>query len=241
MKTGGYYKNVIDLYDNEEVVLYIREDKNPKYQVKIKLPKCSRVRKSTGTSNERDAIRFAEDLYFDLKAKLRNGEPINSVKFSQVFKDWVIYREMRGRDSSYTKGDLRGAEIHLLPSFKNQDIRKIGFDEVNEHFHKRQKEDPPPSISTLNKDVRWLRHLFEFARNKNLIDIKPEIPVFSVKGRPNSRPHFTRDEYHHLYVFMRQHLKSTNHPTVYRSRFYLQQYVLILANCGIRVGEARNL
>ncbi len=241
MKKDGFYKSVFDVFDNGEVVVYLREDNNPKYQVKIKLPNSRRIRKSTGISNHRDAIRFAEDLYYDLKAKQRNGEAINPVKFSKVFKEWVRYREMRGQDSSYTAEDIRGAEIHLLPSFKDKDIRKIGFDEIIEHFEKRQKEIPAPAVSTLNKDKRWLRHLFLFARNKNLIDTIPEVPAIRVKGRPVSRPNFTRDEYHQLYVFMRKHLKETNHPTVYRSRFYLQQYVLILANCGIRVGEARNL
>lgn len=41
---------------------------------------------------------------------------------------------------------------------------------------------------------------------------------------------------------MQKRLKEAeDHSAHYRDRFYLQQYVLILSNSGIRVGEARRL
>ena len=33
----------------------------------------------------------------------------------------------------------------------------------------------------------------------------------------------------------------SDNPCYYRDRFYLQQYVLIMGNCGIRIGEGREL
>lgn len=48
-------------------------------------------------------------------------------------------------------------------------------------------------------------------------------------------------EWRQLYTFLRDYVKRAQDKRRYRERFYLQHYILILANTGIRVGEARYL
>ena len=63
-----------------------------------------------------------------------------------------------------------------------------------------------------------------------------------VKAKPqvNRRPHFDNEDYNKLTRYLRDFIKS-DHPRTVRDRKMLVNYVLILSNTGIRVGEARNL
>jgi integrase len=54
------------------------------------------------------------------------------------------------------------------------------------------------------------------------------------------RPHFDLKDWQLLIRHLREHIKH-GHPAVVRDRTLLVNYVLILANTGIRVGEARIL
>ena len=42
-------------------------------------------------------------------------------------------------------------------------------------------------------------------------------------------------------TYLRKYVKEAQDKQRYRERFYLQHYILILANSGIRIGEARHL
>ena len=56
----------------------------------------------------------------------------------------------------------------------------------------------------------------------------------------NRRPHFDLRDWRKLTRYLREFIKIEHKP-VRRDRTLLANYVLILANTGIRVGEARNL
>ena len=72
-------------------MLYKRADhQNPKWTVRLKVPEVSGfVVKSTKTTDDFEARRFAEDLYYRLEGKARRGEPINSPTFRRVFSEWA--------------------------------------------------------------------------------------------------------------------------------------------------------
>jgi integrase len=60
-------------------------------------------------------------------------------------------------------------------------------------------------------------------------------------SRQNSRPDISETEWRTLYTYLRKYVKEAQDKRRHRERFYLQHYILILANSGIRVGEARHL
>lgn len=69
-----------------------------------------------------------------------------------------------------------------------------------------------------------------------------EVPKFnkpSVKNNP--RPVFDETYYKKLTRYARYWLDQSNHTSILRDRTMLWNYVLILSNTGIRVGEARDL
>jgi integrase len=67
------------------------------------------VVKSTKTTNDFEARRFAEDLYYQLEGKARRGEPINSPTFRKVFAEWskVPVTEQVVGTARYVHGNVR--------------------------------------------------------------------------------------------------------------------------------------
>lgn len=74
---------------------------------------------------------------------------------------------------------------------------------------------------------------------KAYISDPPAIAIPS--SRQNSRPDIPEKEWRTLYTYLRKYVKEAQDKRRYRERFYLQNYILILANSGIRIGEARHL
>jgi integrase len=69
-----------------------------------------------------------------------------------------------------------------------------------------------------------------------------EIPTFQKpKHKDIRRPHFNRVDWNKLTSLSRHWINSNCHPSIVRDRTLLWNYVLILANTGIRIGEARSL
>ena len=81
--------------------------------------------------------------------------------------------------------------------------------------------------------------MLNFAHQKKYLLGVPKLNPPKVQD--NHRPAFTAEEWEKLYTRARKWVKDAEHKAVKRDRFYLQQYALILANSGIRVGEARDL
>jgi integrase len=81
--------------------------------------------------------------------------------------------------------------------------------------------------------------MFSYAFEKGYLpkELKVKRPSPEKDAR---RPSFTKDEWRKLTVGMRRRFKD-GWGAHKRDRFILNQYVLILANCGVRLGELRNI
>ena len=71
---------------------------------------------------------------------------------------------------------------------------------------------------------------------------KTQLPTYRYKaGQAIVRPTFTFDEYWRLIKGMREGIRTTKNKEWKYTKELLRDYVLILANSGMRVGEANNL
>jgi len=104
------------------------------------------------------------------------------------------------------------------------------------------------SISTMRSHRGAINQFFKYCKERDYItqDFNFDIP----KGKTNARPEFTLKEWTKLTTFMRTWVdeeityskgKGYVSPKIHRERFYLQHYILILGNTGMRVGEVRGL
>ena len=98
----------------------------------------------------------------------------------------------------------------------------------------------PPAISTLRNERTVLNQIFRFAKREGEHQRLAWNP-------PNQRSDrtlgltFPKKNGAILNTYLRRYVKDAQDKRRYRERFYLQHYILILANSGIRVGEARHL
>ena len=94
------------------------------------------------------------------------------------------------------------------------------------------------SPNTVKRLFADFRHFLNWALERGYLDKLPAFPKISVVK--NRRPHFDRNDYRRLTRYLREFVKEAP-VSVERDRALLRDYVLILANSGLRTGEARHL
>jgi integrase len=244
MPGHSHYKDYTDLRGDGRIVLYKRRDHdNPKWTARIKIPGATGyVVRSTKTPKDEEARRFAEDLYYELEGRVRRGETLKSPQFKKVFEEWQKELPFTMKDLSpqYIEGNIRLIENHSLGFIGNDAIDKISESRLLEYFnHRLTAGKKPPASTSLRHERTILNQIFKFAKKRGYIHDIPEVPVPPMKRNP--RPDINRQDWNTLYKFRRGYVKNSADSRRHRERLYLQQFILILGNSGIRVGEARRL
>jgi hypothetical protein len=182
-KSHSHYKEFLDLRDDGRVVLYKRDDhQNPKWTVRLKIPETHGfVVKSTKTTDDFEARRFAEDLYYRLEGKARRGEPINSPTFRRVFTEWAKapVAEQVARSARYVNGNVRRVELWALQYFADTTIDKITENGLADYVDWRLSQPKRPAIVTLKNERTAIRQLLKFAKRRGYI---PDVPEFEIRS-----------------------------------------------------------
>jgi len=236
----------IDLKGDGRVLLYLRTDgRSPLYQAKIKVPGSKGYKRiSTKTANQKEAERFALDLYEELYFHVKSGGTLASKTYKQIFREWKASIEFEPDCKIKTRllGILSRVETYSVEYFATKDIRSITKKEFFEYWNWRKTnyKRVVPSNETLNRERTSIISLFKFAVDRGYITALPDIPKNEVKGIAR-RSTFTNDEWRRITRNMREWVKAGQNKGKGRDRFILQQYVLIMANTGMRVGEIRHI
>jgi integrase len=163
-RSHSHYKDFLDLRGDGRVVLYKRADhQNPKWTVRLRVPEVPGfVVKSTKTTDEFEARRFAEDLYYRLEGKARRGEPINSPTFRRVFTEWakVPVADQVVRSIRYVNGNVRRVEIWALRYFADVTIDKVTEAKLADYVDWRLSQPKQPAIVTVKTARRTGERVF---------------------------------------------------------------------------------
>ncbi|MCA2999527.1 MAG: site-specific integrase [Rhodocyclaceae bacterium] len=228
-----------------EVVLY-RRDLSSKWQARFKLPNSGWHRISTKRSNLTEAKRVAGEAYD--KARFRAAEGLNAIskRFSDVAKQSVALMEKalaNGTGKVAYKDYINATEKYLIPFFKSRHVDNID-ENVLQQFNAWRIEQmgKEPAASTLANHNAAMNRIFDLAVQDGLATRK-NIPVLQKNGRKSKRrPDFTSEEWRSLRANLRHWVQKAQQPRSLMMRELLWDYVLILANTGIRAGtEAANL
>lgn len=239
------YAEQVEVRGDGRVVLYKRADlKNPKWQVRIRVPNAAGYKiVSTKTDNQRDAERFAENLYEDLYMHVKAGGSIQSRTFKQVFEEWKKHVTTMGhtRRGGSWQGTVDRVETYALRFFGAMKMEAIGPSDFTDYWawRKTNFNKKMPSNGTLRRERTSILPVFKFAVSKGYIPAIPETEP--PKAKVERRPTFTQEEWRKIYTKARAWVKEGESKATWRQRFMTQQYVLILANTGMRVGELRGL
>ena len=145
---------------------------------------------------------------------------------------WTSDRSVESQEARQKKADL------AFEKKKDEHSRKKARKDRKELVQKKPKAIKPFSLSTIKRITNYQRQFLSWCLDRKYIDAIPRFP--KLKHDDNRRPHFNLADYNRLTRYMREFIKH-HHPNIVRDRTYLVNYILVLSNTGIRVGEARNL
>lgn len=244
------------------VVLY-RRSRSSRWQARIKQD-GRWIRRSTGTADTVEARDKALDIRSDLKSKSNNNLPLTTTKFKAVAEYAIkkMEEELASRRGRVVYNDYIAAlRKYYIPFFGKFNINQITLQRVDdfESWRLDTMGKTEMSRSTLNTHISAVNRVFQLALDRGWTK-KSEIPTFNTSAvKANPRPSFTRAEYLTLTRNLRywaasgfEDVKTSNNKfiknerkpkqTTAEIRELLRDYVLILANTGIRHGtEMTNL
>ncbi len=222
------------------IYLYKRSDfKKPTWLCRIKVPNTKGyITRSTGTGDEHQAFKFADDLYNQQLVKSLMGEMVVGRQIGSAIEAYVLRLEPEKQRLSIRYKILLMSRIKPFWAKKMfEDLSPAMISKLVDKLieNARGARLSPNTIKRIYSD---LKHFLQWSIDEGYLDRMPRFPM--ANGEAARRPHFDPRDWQRLTRHLREFIKVEN-KAVKRDRMMLRDYVLILANTGIRVGEARTL
>ncbi len=204
------------------------------------------VRISTKCRDLEEAKVAAKAQMVEYQFRQKHQLPVVSKKFGDVAR--LAIAEMRkaleaDRGKKTYRDYIIVIERYLIPFFGSMVVSNIDYDKLKEFDRWRaDKMGREPKASTLNTHNSALNRVFDEAVLRGFLS-KSHVPMLINKGRDSERrPDFTLEEYRSLIRSFPTWIERGRKGKSREMRLLLRDYVLILANTGIREGtEADNL
>ncbi|MBR3371927.1 MAG: site-specific integrase [Rhodobacteraceae bacterium] len=204
------------------------------------------VRISTKCRQLDDARSKARELYLEYKMRQKNGLPVVSKRFADVAR--LVIADMEQQlEAGVGKKSWRDYKIvlekYFIPYFGETFVTSIKYEELQKFSKWREEKiGHAPKASTLNTHNSALNRVFDEAVARGYIN-RTHVPVLFNKGRDSQRrPDFRREEYRKMINNLPAWIDAGRAGKSRDMRHLLRDYVLILANTGIRHGtETENL
>jgi integrase len=219
-------------------VLYRRENSG-KWQARYKLRnKWHRI--STKERNADWAGKVACEAYD--RARFLDDEDIviTSKKFGAVAK--AVVRQLQdeldgGGGKVVYQTYLTVINKYLIPFFEKYNVNSIDYEALQKFNEWREKEmNKKPRASTITNHNTALNRVLDYAVDMGYMS-KIHLPALQNDGtKSEPRPAFTKTEYKTLTSFMTTWCKKGHTQRTKDMRELLRDYVLILANTGMRHG-----
>jgi len=204
------------------------------------------VRVSTKKRILKDAKDAAREIYLDYRFRQKNGLPVISKRFADVAalcRATMKEQLENGAGKKSFRDYIIVIDKYLVPFFGDVFVTSIDYEMLQKFARWREeKMGREPRASTLNTHNSALNRIFDEAVARGYMN-KSQIPVLVNKGRDSvRRPDFTREEYATLIRKLPSWIDAGREGKSRDMRHLLRDYILILANTGMRHGtEAENL
>jgi integrase len=220
-------------------------------------------RRSTKEESLSHAKEIAEDWYLELRGKARGGQLKTGKTFREAarhFSAEYLTLVAPERNPHYMENTEMRLRAHLLPFFGDKVLSEITPGLVQQYRAHRMTvrrprpikhelkpgEAPPlypvPSRSTLHQEIVALRLVLKAANRQGWVEYIPDLsPPYKASGKITHRAWFSPEEYQRLYEATR---RRAHKPLNNRHRWACEQmhdYILFMANTGLRPDEAGRL
>jgi len=191
---------------------------------------------------------IAEDWFLELRGKHLRGELLTEQSFKeaaeQFEREYEVITEGQ-RSPRWIEGHKARLRLHLVPFFGKMGLSKITAGQAQEYrIHRLQTASTgkPPSRSTMHDEIVTLRQVLKTALRHNWLDHLPDLsPPYKTNGKISHRAWFSPQEYKQLYTATRHRSQNPFHERHRWSAEQLHDFVLFMANTGLRPDEAKNL
>ncbi len=210
------------------------------WYARLTLDNGKRIVKSTKTDDLEEAKERAIELYHNTKARIANNLPAQTRKFKHV-AEYAIKRMQdaleNGTGKQAYKDYISALRIWLIPYFGSTDVDKIDLAALKAFDAWRTEANKKPfSQSGINNHNAALNRVFDEAVLQSWL-VQSMRPTLLNKGvKSESRGSFTEAEYKKIYTALRSWHKKTKNKKAAATREVLRNYVLFLANTGVRHG-----
>lgn len=196
---------------------------------------------TTKTEDLERAKEFALREFFATDERIKQKLPENSRKFKPVaeFAKRRMQEELdAGTGKAAFKDYINAINKYLIPFFGKLDVSSINTAKQTEFDAWRvQQMGKVPAHSTVLNHNAALNRVFDEAELRGWITSAIR-PVVKSRGRQGEkRGTFSPEEYEAIYTALRSWHTKTMHVEQQATREVLRDYVLILANTGIRPGK----
>jgi len=188
---------------------------------------------------------FAEDWYLELKGKSRAGQLKTGKLFKEAaarFMDEFEVITQGQRNPIYVEGHRLRIKNHLNPFFGNMILSEITAGRVQDyriHRMKNGRNGKPPARGTLHQEIVCLRQTLKTANRHGWLDYLPNLAApFQSSTKISHRAWFSPDEYKMLYTATRARAAKPLKKRWQWSCEQLHDFVLVMANTGLRPDEA---
>lgn len=257
--------NYSELLEDGKLLLYSR---NGVFQARVYKGKRQYIHRSLKTRKLDDARKAAIKFYYEIEFKREQELPLQTKSFGQVLDEYITLRQRDYERSLAYKNNAsykQQTSIYMLrqiirvSKFWQEYCGKTSVVNVDnavlsdyiawrrDYYHKIPQQLRPkkyslnPADKTLEWETTFAKTVIKFAHERGYRG-KAALPTWRYKAeRKIVRPSFTLQEYKLLYTTMRKWIAQTKNKNWRYTRELLRDYVLLLANSGMRVGEANNL
>lgn len=232
-------------FHDGKVVLYQLENRPKRlWLCRIKVPNgVGYIYRGTGTSELYEARKFADDLLDELRINVKLGKAITGPNLNRLVEEFERNSNATGKQSNRDAAIVAFLKLYAVPYFAQNKITEISQKEIARFFDWRRQNSvkKAPKDATIIHEMSQLRTFLNWCFQRGHIDKKIEFD--RPKHDAQRRPHFDGRDWTKLTRFLREWVKQAEHKSgpIVRDRTMLTNYVLILANTGIRIGEAREL
>jgi integrase len=211
--------------------------------------------RSLKTTNEQTAIDLGRRLLFQLEQRADQGLPPKSRLFTAVIDDYIGYRERDHRHGKTSEGMLR--QIIRVSKFWRVYAGNLPIEAIDDKvmrafipwrrdYYSKFTKLPKnarlhPADTTLQWEMMIGKAIVRWAHEQGLRG-KLALPAVTFTAKKKRvRPAFEIPEYRRLWRTLHKRFSDAGDARIRRSRELLRNYVLVLANSGMRIGEANNL
>jgi integrase len=208
---------------------------------------------STKEESLSHAKEIAEDWYLELRGKARSGDLSSGPPFKKAaaqFLQEVDAITQGERSPRYLPKLEQLLNVHILPFLGNVPLPQVTSGKIQEYrMHRRKTAQErigrPPARSSIHHEIVCIRQVLKTALRHGWMQYLPDMSEpYRANGKISHRAWFSPEEYKRLYEASRKRLTEPKRPFKTRWKWACEQmhdYILFMANTGLRPDEARRL